>query len=333
MCGFCVERTIFMCVVYLLSAQTKLKCAGNRLEVEKEGKRLYSLLPEEVECVVQGKLAQITPPALYELMTRGVSIFYVDGRGRQLGHLHGSDSWQRSRLQYECFETLGLELAREIVGRKIEGQRNLLRAYAKSNKDLELAHLADKLKIYKRKLPQAQSVDELMGWEGIASRTYFDAYPLLLNTALWPWQGRNRRPPQDPVNALLSFGYAFLEREVRLAILGARLDVRIGFLHSNNGRKDSLAFDLMEPFRQQVIDRLGLKSLNLKQFKPRDFSYEEEEGCRLSESARKNFIGIYETYMEQTSKAYEGLSPREWIVFQVGEFAKEIFRRGQRSMA
>lgn len=321
-----------MCVVYLLSAQTKLKCADNRLEVEKEGKKLYSLLPEEVECVVQGKLSQITTPALYELMARGVSIFYVDGRGRQLGHLHGEGSWQRSRLQCECFEKIGLELAREIVGRKIEGQRNLLRAYAKSNKDLELAHFADRLKIYKKKLPFAKSLDELMGWEGISSRTYFDAYPLLIDTALWPWQGRNRRPPRDPVNSLLSYGYAFLEREVRLAILGARLDVRIGFLHSNNGRKDSLAFDLMEPFRQQVIDRLVLKSLNLKQFKPGDFSHDEEEGCRLIEGARRNLIGIYETYMEKKSQAYEGLSPREWISFQISEFAKEIFRRGKEAV-
>lgn len=94
-----------MCVVYLLSAQTKLRCDGSRLQVEKNGKKLHSLLPEEVECVVQGKLGQITTPALYELMARGTSIFYVDGRGRQLGHLHGEDSWQRSRFQYECFES------------------------------------------------------------------------------------------------------------------------------------------------------------------------------------------------------------------------------------
>ena len=321
-----------MCVVYLLSPQTKLKCVGSRLEVEKEGKKLYSLLTDEVECVVQGKLAQITTPALYELMERGVSIFYVDGRGRQLGHLYGSDSWQRSRLQYECFEQSGLELAREIVGRKIEGQRNLLRAYAKSNKDLELAHFADKLKMYRKKLPLAQSVDELMGWEGIASRTYFSAYPLLLDTSLWPWQGRNRRPPKEPVNALLSYGYAFLEREVRLAVLGARLDVRIGFLHSNNGRKDSLAYDLMEPFRQQVIDRLVLKSLNLKQFRPSEFIHDEELGCRLTDPARKKFIGIYETYMDKQNQAHEGLSPREWVALQIGEFAKEVFRRGKEAV-
>jgi len=165
-----------MCVVYLLSPQTKLKCVGSRLEVEKEGKKLYSLLTDEVECVVQGRLAQITTPALYELMERGVSIFYVDGRGRQLGHLYGGDSWQRS------------------------------------------------------------------------------------------------------------------------------------------------------------IDRLVLKSLNLKQFRPSEFIHDEELGCRLTESARKNFIGIYETYMDKQNQAHEGLSPREWVALQIGEFAKEIFRRGKEAV-
>lgn len=74
-----------------------------------------------------------------------------------------------------------------------------------------------------------------------------------------------------------NYGYAFLEREVRLAIIGAQLDARIGFLHTNNGRKDSLVFDLMEPFRQSVIDRLVLKSINLGQFKVDDFADEIKE--------------------------------------------------------
>lgn len=77
------------------------------------------------------------------------------------------------------------------------------------------------------------------------------------------------------------------------------------------------------------MSALNLKSLNLKQFKPADFRYSEEEGCRLTENARNNFIGIYETYMDKGSQTHEGLSPREWLVMQIGEFAKEIFRRGK----
>ncbi len=320
-----------MCVVYLLSANTKLKCAGNRLEIEKEGKKFRSLLMDEVECVVQGKLAQITTPALYELLERNISIFYVDGRGRQIGHLCGDNSWQRSQFQYECFanENMQLDLAKQIVKQKMDSQCKLLRAYAKSSKKMELAHIADTIKKYERKLADVKKIDELRGWEGIASRSYFDAYPLLICADLWQWEGRNRRPPQDPVNALLSYGYAFLEREVRLAIIGARLDARIGFLHTNNGRKDSLVFDLMEPFRQSVIDRLVLKSINLGQFKVDEFSYDEELGCRLSEKARRNFIAIYENYMEKGSQSYNGLCPRQWIDFQVQQFAKELFRMGK----
>lgn len=83
---------------------------------------------------------------------------------------------------------------------------------------------------------------------------YFSAYELILENTEWVWKGRSRRPALDPANALLNYAYAFLEREVRTAIVGAGLDPRFGFFHSNNGRKDSLVVDLMELFRQPIID-------------------------------------------------------------------------------
>ena len=94
-----------MCVVYLLSEQTKLRQVGGRFLLEKKGKRQASIPMDEVECVIQGKAAEITTPAIYELLARGVCIFYVDGRGRLLGQLgqfaSSNLSWERSRIQYD----------------------------------------------------------------------------------------------------------------------------------------------------------------------------------------------------------------------------------------
>ncbi|MFR5650820.1 MAG: CRISPR-associated endonuclease Cas1 [Veillonella parvula] len=97
--------------------------------------------------------------------------------------------------------------------------------------------------------------------EGLASRTYFSVLGHVLSEP-WEFSGRRRHPSPDPVNAILSYGYSFLEREVRAYLLTAGLDVRIGVLHSTNNRKDSLVYDVMDIFRQDIIDRFVLKLLN-----------------------------------------------------------------------
>lgn len=318
-----------MCVIYLVSEQTKLRQVGGRFQLEKDGRRAASIPMDEVECVVLGKCSEITTPAVYELLKRGVSVFYVDGRGRLLGQLGSMDtSWERSRIQYDNFrdEKRQTEFIREIIRSKMDGQIEILRYYAKYKKDLELAQLADEIRRYRRKLAVTHAVNELRGLEGMASRKYFEGFPFILNPDLWEWNGRNRRPPEDPVNALLSYGYAFLERDVRLAILGARLDVRVGFLHSNNGRKDSLVYDLMEPFRQLIIDRFVLRALNRGQFRPKDFSYDDVLGCRIAEKARETWIAYYEASMQKPCQEYDGLSPREWIRSWIRQFSDELFR-------
>lgn len=195
-----------MCVVYLLSEQTKLRQVGGRFLLEKKGKRQASIPMDEVECVIQGKAAEITTPAIYELLARGVCIFYVDGRGRLLGQLgqfaSSNLSWERSRIQYDTVrdEQRQVELTREIVRLKMNGQIELLRSYAKSKKDLELAYLADEVRKYRKKLAVTSAIEELRGLEGMASRRYFEAFPMILDSKSWNWNGRNRRPPENPVN-------------------------------------------------------------------------------------------------------------------------------------
>lgn len=319
-----------MAVIYLLSPNTKLKKQGERIAIEKDGKRVAYILLDEIDCIVQGRKAEVTTPVLYELLAHDINIFYVDGRGRLLGQLGNYYiAWERAQCQYRMFSDAEQQTlcTRYVVDAKMEAQIALLRSYAKSKQSQELAQLAATIRIYRQKIHMVSNIDELRGFEGMASRTYFDAFPLILNPVKWSWVGRNRRPPKDPVNALLSYGYAFLEREVRLAILGARLDARIGFLHSNNGRKDSLVYDLMEPFRQSVIDRLVLKSLNRDQFKPEEFTISDEDGCRISEKARLRWIANYEEYMQKPCREYQGLSPREWIRFRIRQFADELFRQ------
>ena len=201
----------------------------------------------------------------------------------------------------------------------MKGQIALLRTYAKRRDIEELNRLADAVRLHQKSLDQHTGVDELRGLEGIASRITFDGFSFILREP-WTWTGRNRRPPRDPVNALLSFGYTMLEKEVRTAIYGARLDPRFGFLHCDDIRRDSLVYDLMEPFRQDVIDRFVLKLLNYQSFQPKDFR-ESDGGCWLSGNARRSWYALYEEEIAAPVERFDGRSPREYIRHEIYEFA------------
>ena len=141
---------------------------------------------------------------------------------------------------------------------------------------------------------------------------------------MWGFHGRGGRPARDPVNALLNYGYAFLEREVRLAAVGHGLDVRIGFFHAIDGRRTSLVFDLMEPFRASLIDRFVLSLLRKGCLKPDDFETTKKDGCRLNDDARHIWYERYEGYMEKDYQEYEGKTPRAYIDSYVEAFAQKI---------
>ena len=324
-----------MCVLYLVSEGTKLRKNGGRFLIENDGKRIQSVPINEVESVVVRRCAEISTPALYELFEKNAGVFYVDGRGRLMGQMEvPSGSLLRFEKQRENFfdDEKSVCMIRSTIGEKLSGQIELLRYYARQKKEVDIAQCVKEIRRIAEKLRIVRDKEELRGLEGLASRTYFAAFPYLLDTSVWVWNGRNRRPPQDPVNALLSYGYAFLEREVRMAVIGAGLDGRMGFFHSNNGRKDSLVFDLMEPFRQRIIDRFVLKLLNRKQFKPEDFSYIQDGGCCLRDEARHRWIECYESYMIRPMNEYGGAAPRKWLREWVHNFARGIFREQEEAV-
>ena len=110
------------------------------------------------------------------------------------------------------------------------------------------------------------------------------------------------------------------------------LDVRLGFFHANNGRKDSLVYDMMEPYRHDVLDRLVLSLLRGGSFAPDDFSM-GEEGCRLSPAAKKVWVAHYERYMEKPAMRYDGISPREMMRREIETFAARIFQKREEGEA
>ena len=255
-------------------------------------------------------------------MEQRIPIFYIDGRGKIIGHfINEKQSAARLFRQLEIFRDpeRQLDLSREVVAEKIINQRDLLKRYEKTVGAEKLDKPAKKLKQIADKLTSMKNIDELRGAEGLAAKIYFATFADLLDQK-WKWKERSQHPAHDPVNALLNYGYAFLEREVRIAAALCAMDARIGFFHANDGRKDSLIFDLMDFFRQPVIDRFVLNLLNKRMIQPEHFTSTPEE-CRLNDEGRLIFCNRYEEYMTKKYREYGDKNSREVINERVKKFS------------
>ena len=316
-----------MSVLYLLSPGSSVRKDGGRLVVEKDGDLVARVPLRMVTSVVVGASAGATVPALFACMEEDVPIFFVDRHSYVVGQL-GSEAvtLRMLRQQFACAEdeARALALAKQIVAEKLRGQYRLLKMYEKTIDDERLTKAVRAIKPMRAKVMTANTADELRGMEGTCARAYFAVFPALLDVKEWSFRGRGDHPARDPVNALLNYGYAFLEREVRLALIGHGMDVRIGFFHATDGRRTSLVFDLMEPFRASLIDRFVLSLLRKGSLKPDDFETTKKDGCRLNDDARRIWYERYEGYMEKPYQEYEGKTPRALIDGYVVAFAQTV---------
>ncbi len=230
----------------------------------------------------------------------GVTLSFCSPHGKFLAAATGfaSGNVLLRRTQYRVADDLVAcaAIARNIVAAKIASSRaSLLRAVRDRPDDASAAQLrtaADWLEHRINTVVREPSLDVVRGIEGDSAAAYFEALPALL-TGEDPaivMNGRNRRPPLDPVNALLSFLYALLAHDCRSALAAAGLDPAVGFLHRDRPGRASLALDLMEEFRPILADRLALALLNRKQLDGSDFDRQENGAVSLREDSRKKVL-------------------------------------------
>ena len=191
-----------------------------------------------------------------------------------------------------------LALAKAIVAAKGSNQRTFLRRNASPPPDGDLDEMADLL----RKVEQAPAVEQLLGLEGNLAARYFANFARLLSPrdfdSAWDFNNRNRRPPLDPVNAMLSFGYAMLAKECTVALLAEGLDPWWGLYHQPRHGRPALALDLMEELRPLVVDSAVITAVNTGMVAARDFT-RSKAGCILTATGRKAFIRAYEARLDQ----------------------------------
>ena len=241
----------------------------------------------------------VTTDAIQELCSRDIGISYFTTGGWYFGTLSRLAA-QNVHTRIAQFRTAAdpaasLPLARALISGKIANCRTLLRRNAREKPVLAL----DQLHRFGQDALEAGSVESLLGIEGSAARVYFQSFSSMFALpAFFDFDGRNRRPPRDPVNALLSFGYSLLLRECHGALTKVGFDPSVGFLHQPRPGRPGLALDLMEEFRPLIADSTVLSTLNALAIQGDDFVH-AAGGVALTESGRRAFLSAFERRMAQ----------------------------------
>ncbi len=238
----------------------------------------------------------------------GVSFLTENGRflARVMGPTSGNVLLRRAQYRWADDSEKTLAIARTIVLAKIANSRTLLRRVGREHKDTTqsgaISQAADRLGFLLRRAQKAADLDALRGHEGEAARTYFSVFDHLILTAKqdFVFAGRNRRPPLDPVNALLSFIYTLLARDISSALDAAGLDPAVGYLHRDRPGRPSLALDLLEELRAPFADRLALTLINRSQVKASGFRQSETGRVEMDDTTRKALLVAYQERKQAT---------------------------------
>lgn len=289
--------------LYIVEAGAAVRRRGERIFVEKDGRELAAVPIEQLDQVHLAGEGSISFGALRWCARHGIGVMIADIAGQPCGMLEDPLRHRTAlrRRQYEraADPKFALAQARAIVHTKIANSRILLRRYHRQRPesgnphDTALGRLA-------RSTERASAIERLRGIEGAAARHYFAGLAALL-APQWAMSGRNRQPPRDPVNALLSYGYGILYHTMLTAILRCGLDPHVGALHAAYPGHASLASDLMEEFRAAVVDACVLRFLLEGQATAADFEFDSADyPVRLGNDLRRRFIAAMERKLGST---------------------------------
>jgi len=291
--------------LYVQARGAKVAKKGETLEVSVEDQPAQTVRLADVSQLVALGQIYITTPTLHELMAREIPVSWHSFGGWFLGHSIGTGhkNVEIRTAQYRAsFDHAAcLRLAKGFVQAKVQNQRTLLRRNWKGEDPA--GDEFDGFKQDLRRVQRATDLPELLGAEGQAAARYFQRFDAMLGSGEEAWSAfeftkRNRRPPTDPVNALLSYAYALLTRAWTVALTAVGFDAYRGFYHQPRYGRPALALDMMEPFRPLLADSTVIQAINNGEVKPDDFIH-RGGGVALTDAGRKRFIATFERRMGQ----------------------------------
>ncbi len=313
--------------LYVMSQGAYLKKEGEAIAVKVNRETKLRVPIISIRSIVCFGDALLSPALMGFCAKSGVSISFLSTNGRFLARVEGPTAGNvlLRREQYRMADDLkrATVIARPIVVAKIANCRSVMLRAVRDHGD-QIGTVAVQLATQHLRLRidaalQETDLDRLRGMEGDAAKIYFDVFNDLIvaQKADFSFADRNRRPPLDRVNALLSFVYTMLYHDLRSAIETTGLDPAVGFLHRDRPGRMSLALDLMEEFRPFVADRLVLSLINLKQIGSKDLVVSESGAVLLSEQGRKTVVSAYQKRKQEAiTHPYVGEQMHLGIVLQ-----------------
>lgn len=288
--------------VYIQTQGMTVAKQGDLLQIRSKGETVEEVRLLDVSQLCLLGNIQVTTQCVRELCEREIPVCYFSYGGRFYGITQGMahKNVELRRAQYRLAEDAGrsLELASQFIRAKILNCRTLLRRNCREVPARALREMA----AMANKATRVSSSESLLGIEGTAARTYFAHFRGMLkprneDIGEFDFDGRNRRPPKDPVNALLSFAYAMLTKDMTITLLAAGFDPYLGFYHTPRYGRPSLALDLMEEFRPLVADSVVISAINNGEIDAGDF-YRRAGAVSLTDNGRRKFLEAYERRMD-----------------------------------
>jgi CRISPR-associated protein Cas1 len=287
-----------MGTLYISTDDAFIGKTDERLRVRAQKQTLLDVPLIKVDGVVILGRATVSPAAVIELLERKIPLSFMTGTGRFLGRLEpelNKNIFVRSAQWQAAGETpRSVHVVQGFIRGKLKNYRtSFLRAQREGITGLEAGIL--RLEQAIEPIHLTETIDALRGLEGAGSAAYFAHFDRLIRSSNFTFKTRCRRPPTDPVNALLSFGYALLLHDVQGAINIVGFDPYLGYLHTQRYGRPSLALDLMEEFRPLIVDAMVLSALNRKALSLDDFASEPvSHAVSLTDDGRRKFLRLYE---------------------------------------
>ncbi len=318
-----------MAVLYIKEQGATVQKMGERIVVTKNSNTLLDVPIIKIENLSVIGNVQITTQALRMLLENGIDVSYFTYNGKYLGHTC-ADTSKNIFLRFEQHnfyldEERRLDMAKTIVDNKIDNQIAVIRNYRwNPEEEYNWKKSIEQMQKKRDTLWAKKTANEVLGVEGICSNIYFEVFGKMIKGD-YSFKNRNRRPPKDPVNIILSLAYTFLTREVCNALDAESFETYLGFLHGVRYGRKSLALDIIEEFRQPVVDRLVLLLFGKRMLGQFDFDTDEEGVITLNETGFRKFCTEYERWMTARNSV-SGDHFRKRIQEQVMMLKKSIIK-------
>lgn len=293
--------------LFITTTDAYLHKDGQNIVMTVNEKETFRIPAINIESIVTFSYMGVSPGLMKLCADNNISITFLSPNGRFISRIQpptrGNVLLRKQQYALADNPDKTLHLARLAIAAKIQNYRSTLQRFLRDyGNNLPVANAASSLLHYKQHALRANDTDTLRGTEGMAANTYFGIFPHLIVQQAndFSFTTRTRRPPRDPINAMLSFAYTLATNDITAALETVGLDPYVGYLHTLRPGRASLSLDMVEEFRASLGDRFVLSLINRRQITPKDFITQTDSSVMLTDNGRRTFLTAWQKRKKET---------------------------------